>query len=583
MSDDERGQSSIDGTDRRSLLRAGAAMLGVGASGALGGCTEYNPLDGGEATATNDVSVPDVETLAGLPYSPGAIDEVDAYPVEFQRPDLIQTAEESIPAEKYDSMAGTGQWLHFLTNVDFEETTAKLSFRTTTVLWADYDVDTVAQEMDELRNDYEVETTVGDHDVYLNDDESRAVALDGTKIVGAEPTESEDDPLAVMQTVLGTVEGETDAYADRAGFSPLVAALSTTDAARGSVHDRTESTDAEAGAFAGEVARGVGATVDGDTTTLSFVMAFDGSVPGDAVQTWADSEAFADFGDVSVATADATATVTATLSTADFALSVPNAVTDVYGYLPAPSEVIDDEHMNVYVTAAREVATDDSLDQRLSEILLRSATRISEQTGVDVESMEQTVQMDVGQGVVGDFSASDVGDTLTSGSFSADGTYGGFDLYTDRDTLFAVDDGVVLTAEDSYDLVAEDVVQAMVDAGNGDVDRYVDANGDFERATAAVSGVDYANVGSQEEVRRGAPTSGEFEGQVANAAGFDFEGDTTNYTAAYVFASESDADVDAVRSYTDSSSFLSEMNQLSVSREGRTVLVEGQMATDDLV
>jgi hypothetical protein len=582
MSDDECGRSPIDDTDRRSLLRAGAAMLGVGASGALGGCTEFNPLDGGEATATNDVSPPDAETVAALPYAPGTIDDVDSYQVELQRPDLVQTAEESIPAEQYDSLAATGRWLHYLTNVDFEETTTKLSFRTTTVLWADYDVEAVAEEMDELRNDYEVETTVDDHDVYVNDDESRAVALDGTKIVGVEPTESEDDPLVVAETVLGTAEGE-NAYSDRTGFSTLVSALSTTDAARGGVHERTESTDAAAGAFAGEVARGVGATVEDDTTTLSFVMAFDGSVPGDAVGTWADSEAFADYEDVSVATDDATATVTATVSTANFSLSVPSAVSSVYGYIPAPSVVTETDHMDVFVTAARAIATDDGLDEQLTEVLLRSATSFSERTGVDVASIDDAFQFDVGQGYVGDFSASDVGDALTSGSFSADGTYGGFDLYTDQDATFAVDDGVALTAQGGYDRSATDVVRAMVDAASGDVERYVEASEDFGRATEAVADLDYVNVRSQNEVRRGAPSSGEFEGQVASATGFDFEGDTTFYTAAFVFASESSADPDAVRTYTESSGFLAEMNQLSVSREGRAVLVEGRMATDDLV
>lgn len=583
MSDDERGRSPTDDTDRRSLLRTGAVMLGVGASGALGGCAGLNPLDGEEATATGDVSVPDAETLAGIPYAPGALDEVDDYQVELQRPDLVQTAEASIPDDQFSSLASTGQWLHYLTNVDFEETATKLSFRTTTVLWADYDVETVAEELDELRNDYEVEATVGDHDVYVNDDESRAVALDGTNIVGVEPTESEDDPLAVAKTVLGTPVGETDAYAGRTGFSPLVSALATADAARGGVHERTESTDVAAGAFAGEVARGVGATVDDDTTTLSFVLAFDGSVPGDAVGTWADSEAFADYGDVSVTTGDATATVTAALSTADFALSIPNAVSDVYGYMPAPSAITDAEHMDVYVTAASEVATDDALETQLSGILLRSATRLAEQTGVDVESMERTFRMGAAQGAIGEFSASDVGDALTSGSFSADGAYGGYDLYTDSETAFAVDDGVVLSAEGSYDRAADDVVGAMVDAAKGDAERYVESNEDFGRAREAVSDLDYVSVGSQEEVVRGAPTSGEFEGQVANAAGFDFEGDTTSYTGVYVFDAESSADVEAVRSYTASSTFLSEMDQLSVFREGRAVLVEGQVATEDLV
>lgn len=582
MSDDERGRSSTGGTDRRSLLRAGAAMLGVGAGGALGGCAQFNPLDG-EATATGDGSVPDAAAIAGLPYAPGAVDDVDAYQVDLQRPDRIQVAEDAIPDEQFSSMESTGQWLHYLTNVDFEETATKLSFRTTTVLWADYDVEEVAEEMDELRNDYEVEATVGDHDVYVNDDESRAVALDGTKVVGVEPTESEDDPLAVMQTVLGTVEGETDAYADRTGFSPLLSVLSTADVARGGVHDRTESTDAEAGEFAGEVARGVGANFDGESTTLSVVLAFDGSVPGDAVRSWADADAFADHDDVSVTTDDATATVTATLSTADFALSVPNSVGGVYGYLPAPSAVTESQHMDVFVTAARGIATDDALDEQLSTILLRSAERIAEQTGVDVERMDHTFRAAVGRGVVGDFSAGDVGDALTSGSFSADGTYGGYDLYADGEVVFAVADGVLLTAEDSYDRDATDVVRSLVDAARGDVERYVEANGDFDRATEAVADLDYVNVGSQEAVERGAPSSGEFEGQVARASGFDFEGETTYYTGVYVFASESAVDVDAVRTFTDSSGFLSEMNQLSVSREGRVALVEGRMATDDLI
>jgi len=126
-----------------------------------------------------------------------------------------------------------------------------------------------------------------------------------------------------------------------------------------------------------------------------------------------------------------------------------------------------------------------------------------------------------------------------------------------------------------------EVTTAAIDASEGEIDRYEDANEDLGELLDQIGG-DIAAGETHEEYEETTVEVGRFEGGVARGIAYEFDGETTDMTWAAVFADEDDIDEDDLEDWADDGTLFSDWDDVEVSTSGRAGLVEGVIDTDDI-
>lgn len=258
-------------------------------------------------------------------------------------------------------------------------------------------------------------------------------------------------------------------------------------------------------------------------------------------------------------------------------------------WLPTPS-VFETERYSFGVLRPAALATHaDVLGSNFYEDLV-SGTVLTDATGVDPSAVETLAGFDSGVVLAGSFDADAVASNLEDAGFESGETYRGFDLWTGDDSsshagqAVGVGDGVLVAGRATTATSGGEAAKAVVDAGTDAGERYPDAS----EAMGAL--VERLQAG---ELRVGIPRKppeetdaerAQFAGNTALGYRATVGGTETVVRIVFVFESESAADADAVRTWTETSSgrAMEYMQDVEVGQEGRVVSVDGTMPTGDV-
>lgn len=250
-------------------------------------------------------------------------------------------------------------------------------------------------------------------------------------------------------------------------------------------------------------------------------------------------------------------------------------------WLPAPSAMPDTERYYFFYNDYADITANQSaLDADVYSAY--ADIQLFDSLGVSPDDVDYTVSRgairdpDSPAVVRGSFSESTVVETLETADFEPDGELGDYSIYRNVDVV-AVDDGTVLYGR------GDESVELFADADGGSVDRYIATDADlgavFDRLGSGTF-VYGATVERMTEADAN-PSSGQFAGEVALGYADTIAGATTTSEIVYAFAdadSAASADIDA---YTSGDIF-DDFTRVSTSREGRVVVVTGEIPTAEL-
>jgi hypothetical protein len=178
---------------------------------------------------------------------------------------------------------------------------------------------------------------------------------------------------------------------------------------------------------------------------------------------------------------------------------------------------------------------------------------------------------------------------LRNNDYDQVGGEGDFTLYEDGDNaagsrVTAVSDDILLAgaqqASDDSDTDAVQVIETLIETGNGDVDGYVDQIEDMSELLSALpAGHDFSG-GTNERGEETVPAEGRFENLVAEGVSRRIDGSETEVTRALVFLDEVDVVDRDIEAYIEKSD---DFTDFSVRPEfdtdnGRVVTIEGRSA-----
>ncbi|MCU4799215.1 hypothetical protein OB920_02355 [Halobacteria archaeon HArc-gm2] len=156
---------------------------------------------------------------------------------------------------------------------------------------------------------------------------------------------------------------------------------------------------------------------------------------------------------------------------------------DYRRWLPAQSVVETDDDW--LITYAEPGPFDGPAPEEF--VARRAALRVEiDYFGIGYENYDRLVTTNLATVVVAEFAADEVAATLADTAYEPDGTYRDYDLYARSDVprRLAVRDGVLVWTSAEHHRAAN--LEATIDAGRGDVERYHEADDDFAAVTEAV-------------------------------------------------------------------------------------------------
>jgi len=266
-------------------------------------------------------------------------------------------------------------------------------------------------------------------------------------------------------------------------------------------------------------------------------------------------------------------------------------------WLPAPAELSSDSNHYLFVSI-------DDTEIRANEDNIGDGYNESQQTarfplsamGVDYAAVDTRITAGAlggGTVVLGSFSESDVVDELTSNGFEEGSEYSGYTLLTREEgnefstttELIALNGSTAVSTQsfgggESDGPTARESAEALIDANNGEIDRYTEANDDMSTLVDELgSGVSVFGR-TQDAAEETNATDGTFAGEVAGGQVANINGDTVEQTRVLVFTSSDDINTSDIETWTESGSEFEDVRNISVSQSGRvaTVTAEGDTA-----
>lgn len=196
--------------------------------------------------------------------------------------------------------------------------------------------------------------------------------------------------------------------------------------------------------------------------------------------------------------------------------------------------------------------------------------------GIDEERIEAVVKVDLTRATVllGEFDTRSVMNGATEAGYERVDTDGDFTIHRrpDYDRVIAVSDEAVVHSHDEANPRA--VVDAMLGARRGDVDRYHEADSEFEALTSTVGAPTLVWLIAESGMDSIADVT-------ATTSTLQFDGDRVVYGIYYLFEDAESASAAAVREEIARGN-LPRTAPLDITTDGRTVLVEYAQGIDVL-
>ncbi|WP_306053153.1 hypothetical protein [Natronococcus wangiae] len=254
---------------------------------------------------------------------------------------------------------------------------------------------------------------------------------------------------------------------------------------------------------------------------------------------------------------------------------------DIEDWLVAP-DLLDTEHYTVTTTSPAEV-------EEVAEYMSESDWDEYQQSYVDVDFAnphpdEVTRYIEAGRYdvVLGEFDAERVGSSLERDEYSAGRSYEGYQLYEgpNEATAYAVSDDAVISVYDDPDAV--ETAQLVVDAAEGEAERYADRDQDFEVLGDELSPGHITMAGSHSRIEETDVERGRFEDQVAFGMTFEIGEDETDITFVTVFIDENAIIERDIEAYTEEGNDFDDWREVSYDIDDNVVTIDGTIRTRDL-
>ncbi|WP_136716117.1 hypothetical protein [Halorientalis salina] len=247
-------------------------------------------------------------------------------------------------------------------------------------------------------------------------------------------------------------------------------------------------------------------------------------------------------------------------------------------WLPAPDELGDSDHYYFSYTNYKQIRNnEDNFDEEAFENYEAEAE--TDLLDLDIDDIDEVVSLGFGSAsvLIGSFNKEDVTDELEDNDFDDEDDQGNFTIYEPENGsgAVAVKGGTAVYADDS------DAVETIIDTKNGDEDRYVGENEEFKELVNKIGNGTRVSGRTQEEVDETDEDYGQFEGAVASGGTDTVNGETTKIKSVTLFDDADDVPQDEFEDYIDDSDYWDELDNVSVSKNGRAVVVTGQMDTDE--
>ena len=260
-------------------------------------------------------------------------------------------------------------------------------------------------------------------------------------------------------------------------------------------------------------------------------------------------------------------------------------------WLPAPDELLDEDHYYVTSTNLGTLAANedtlggepDSLESTWDPVTL------------DWDEVSTVTSMAVFTSVVqANFNRDDVVEDLEDDDFDDDTDHEGFTIYLsgDEQQAFGVGDGtlVISAGYGSGDADPVDQVETVIDASNGNVERYTAASEDMQTLVNKLGGGAFLSADTYEEQDDDNPEDGNLENSVAQGTSITINGETSAYKTVVVYESADDVDTDDLEDWVDANDGSSstdgtrfdDVDDISYNADGRAGVISGTIDTDIL-
>lgn len=247
-------------------------------------------------------------------------------------------------------------------------------------------------------------------------------------------------------------------------------------------------------------------------------------------------------------------------------------------WLYAPGAVAERDHYGFTYVRTDEFA-DHKDDLGDWYTMMKSSTNETlKPAGLDFGGVEASLSISPATVYTGSFDSKEVTDDLERNGFRADGERDGTAVYVsaeDHRTFGVGDEAITVISDGEYGV---DALATVIDAKNGDADRYVDVNKDMKAVTNSLGDRTYVDAQTHSKTEKTDVDSGQFGGAVAGGGGFDIGSDVTKLKVVIVFASAEDASTDEVKEWVATDSF-ENVEDTSVSKSGRLVTITGSSPT----
>jgi len=198
--------------------------------------------------------------------------------------------------------------------------------------------------------------------------------------------------------------------------------------------------------------------------------------------------------------------------------------------------------------------------------------------------------------ITADYDRADVVADLRDAGYADGGDYRGYTLYANEAdaTAFAVGDATLLTASESQFVAggSPDPVtrmEAVLDANQGDAERYPEANADMRALVEALGTGTLVQGKTMATARPGEARSGRFANLVASGFTRVVDGATVDETHVYVYEDQRDVDravlkshVEASENATGGADALAAVEDVSYETDGRLGSITGTRPADTL-
>ena len=255
-------------------------------------------------------------------------------------------------------------------------------------------------------------------------------------------------------------------------------------------------------------------------------------------------------------------------------------------WLPVPDEIGDSDHYSfTYLDMETIESNEDNLDE--DSFGLDTIESFWDPLGFDWEDTSTLLIVSQVTIIEAEFSREDAVSDLEDEDFEEDTDHEGYTIFLgpSESRAFAVGDNTALIGGGYGIEDPVDQLEVVIDAQNGNEDRYGDENEDMSALLGELGGT--LDSGSTlEESDNDNPESGAFENMVAQGRTATINGETSDREWVIVYDEQDDVDTGDLEDWVDANDSddgeFDGVDDISYNQNGRKGIITGTIDTDDL-